>query len=78
MSMCYSPDHNNQDKVKSVIEHIIRLQDYVTHIQGLNITAAEFAYLKTLVLFAPGMDEMLTTFSKFLTILCFSPFILKT
>ncbi|CAL1531339.1 unnamed protein product, partial [Lymnaea stagnalis] len=24
-------DHSNQDKVKSVIEHIIRLQDYVTH-----------------------------------------------
>ena len=47
-------DHNNQEKVKSVIEHIIRLQDYVTHIQSLNITAAEFAYLKTLVLFAPG------------------------
>ncbi|XP_035824492.1 orphan steroid hormone receptor 2 isoform X1 [Aplysia californica] len=46
-------DHSNQEKVKSVIEHIIRLQDYVTHIQSLNITSAEFAYLKTLVLFAP-------------------------
>ena len=40
--------------MKSVIEHILRLQDYVTGIQGLNITAPEFAYLKALVLFAPG------------------------
>ncbi|CAG5118034.1 unnamed protein product, partial [Candidula unifasciata] len=46
-------DHTNQDKVKNVIEHIIRLQDYVTHTQSLNISDAEFAYLKTLVLFAP-------------------------
>ncbi|XP_059152190.1 orphan steroid hormone receptor 2-like isoform X3 [Physella acuta] len=46
-------DHTNQDKVKSVIEHIIRLQDYVTHTQGLNISPPEYAYLKTLVLFAP-------------------------
>ncbi|KAH9500583.1 Orphan steroid hormone receptor 2 [Bulinus truncatus] len=46
-------DHSNQDKVKNVIEHIIRLQDYVTHTQSLNISAPEYAYLKTLVLFAP-------------------------
>ncbi|BFZ08807.1 hypothetical protein BsWGS_11846 [Bradybaena similaris] len=46
-------DHTNQEKVKSVIEHIIRLQDYVTHAQNLNISATEYAYLKTLVLFAP-------------------------
>ncbi|CAG5114835.1 unnamed protein product, partial [Candidula unifasciata] len=46
-------DHTNQDKVKSVIEHIIRLQDYVTHAQNLSISATEYAYLKTLVLFAP-------------------------
>lgn len=55
-------DHTNQDKVKSVIEHIIRLQDYVTHIQSLFITAAEFAYLKTLILFSPGeWKERLTS-----------------
>ncbi|BFZ10955.1 hypothetical protein BsWGS_13994 [Bradybaena similaris] len=46
-------DHTNQDKIKNVIEHIIRLQDYVTHTQSLSISDPEFAYLKTLVLFAP-------------------------
>ncbi|KAI8763973.1 orphan steroid hormone receptor 2-like isoform X2 [Biomphalaria glabrata] len=46
-------DHGNQEKVKNVIEHIIRLQDYVSHTQSLNISPAEYAYLKSLVLFAP-------------------------
>ncbi|GFO06446.1 nuclear receptor subfamily 2 group c member 2 [Plakobranchus ocellatus] len=46
-------DHDNQEKVKNVIEHIRRLQDYVTSTQNLNISPTEFAYLKTLVLFAP-------------------------
>lgn len=46
-------DHENQEKVKNVIEHIVRLQDYVSSNQNLHISPAEFAYLKTLVLFAP-------------------------
>ncbi|RUS70731.1 hypothetical protein EGW08_021509 [Elysia chlorotica] len=46
-------DHENQEKVKNVLEHIVRLQDYVSSTQNLNISPAEFAYLKTLVLFAP-------------------------
>ncbi|XP_071084218.1 orphan steroid hormone receptor 2-like isoform X2 [Haliotis cracherodii] len=41
----------DQDKVKVVIEHIIRLQDYITAMSQLQVTSAEYAYLKTLVLF---------------------------
>ncbi|GFR72906.1 nuclear receptor subfamily 2 group C member 2 [Elysia marginata] len=52
-------DHENQEKVKNVIEHIVRLQDYVSSTQRLNISPAEFAYLKTLVLFAPDLTKMI-------------------
>ena len=47
-------DKGNQDKVKGVMDHIVRLQDYISSMAQLQVTAAEFAYLKALVLFSPG------------------------
>ncbi|XP_041350086.1 orphan steroid hormone receptor 2-like isoform X2 [Gigantopelta aegis] len=44
-------EKSDQDKVKGVIEHIIRLQDYIVSMQQLQVTQAEYAYLKLLVLF---------------------------
>jgi len=40
--------------VKGVMDHIVRLQDYISSMARLDITAVEFAYLKALVLFCPG------------------------
>ena len=50
----YFSEKSEQDKVKGVIEHIIRLQDYIVSMQQLRVTQAEYAYLKLLVLFYSG------------------------
>lgn len=47
-------DKAGQDKVKGVMDHIVRLQDYISSMAQLQVTAPEFAYLKALVLFSPG------------------------
>lgn len=51
-------DKSSQDKVKSVMDHIVRLQDYISSMTQLQVTAAEFAYLKALVLFSPDNPNL--------------------
>lgn len=57
--MCVSADKGGQEKVKGVMDHIVRLQDYISSMAALQVTAAEFAYLKALVLFSPGTSRLL-------------------
>ena len=42
------------DRVKAVTDTIVKLQDFVTSMNKLQLRNAEFAYLKALVLFSPG------------------------
>ncbi|KAL8606149.1 hypothetical protein ACOMHN_067132 [Nucella lapillus] len=51
-------DKSSQDKVKGVMDHIVRLQDYITSMTQLQVTSAEFAYLKALVLFSPDNPSL--------------------
>ncbi|XP_025108699.1 orphan steroid hormone receptor 2-like [Pomacea canaliculata] len=51
-------DKGSQDKVKGVMDHIVRLQDYITNITQLHLSPAEFAYLKALVLFSPDNPNL--------------------
>ena len=43
------------DRVKGVVDHIIRLQELVQRLQHLKIDNIEYAYLRALVLFSTGM-----------------------
>lgn len=40
--------------MKLVIDHILKLQNYIQSLEALQIDSEEFAYLKALVLFSPG------------------------
>ena len=60
--MCVRADKGGQEKVKGVMDHIVRLQDYISSMAALQVTAAEFAYLKALVLFSPGTSLLLLFF----------------
>ncbi|XP_070193114.1 orphan steroid hormone receptor 2-like isoform X2 [Littorina saxatilis] len=51
-------DKAGQDKVKGVMDHIVRLQDYISSMAQLQVTAPEFAYLKALVLFSPDNPNL--------------------
>ena len=42
------------ERVKLVTETIMKLQEYVTSMQRLQVDATEYAYLKVLTLFSPG------------------------
>ncbi|PIK58806.1 Orphan steroid hormone receptor 2 [Apostichopus japonicus] len=46
-------DKLSADRVKAVMEHIWKLQEFVSATTKLNIDQVEFAYLKTIVLFSP-------------------------
>ncbi|ESO95817.1 hypothetical protein LOTGIDRAFT_214907 [Lottia gigantea] len=54
-----SQDKNGSDRVKVTIEHILRLQDYITAMQNLQPSTAEYAYLKALVLFQPDNPNII-------------------
>lgn len=49
-----SADKLTADRVKAVMEHIWKLQEFVSATSKLSIDQVEFAYLKTIVLFSPG------------------------
>lgn len=51
-------DKGGQEKVKGVMDHIVRLQDYISSLAQLQVTATEFAYLKALVLFSPDNPNL--------------------
>lgn len=46
-------DKLSADRVKAVMEHIWKLQEFVTTTSKLDVDQTEFAYLKTIVLFSP-------------------------
>lgn len=46
-------DKLSADRVKAVMEHIWKLQEFVSATAKLNIDQVEFAYLKAIVLFSP-------------------------
>ena len=47
-------DKSVGEKVKGVIDHILRLQSYIQKMQALHVDNQEYAYLKALLLFSPG------------------------
>lgn len=51
---CFVSDKSIGDRVKSVIEHILKLQNYIQNMQSLQVDNQEYAYLKALLLFSPG------------------------
>jgi hypothetical protein len=53
-SVVFVADKGGQEKVKIVMDHIVRLQDFISTMAQLDVSSAEFAYLKALVLFSPG------------------------
>lgn len=48
-------DKLSTHKVKSVTSHIYKLQDFVNAMLRLQVDEHEFAYLKAIMLFSPGM-----------------------
>lgn len=51
-------DKSSADRVKVVIDHILKLQNYIHSMQQLQVTREEFAYLKALVLFSPDNPSL--------------------
>lgn len=51
-------DKNVGDRVKSVIEHILKLQGYIQNMQSLQVDNQEYAYLKALLLFSPDNPSL--------------------
>jgi hypothetical protein len=45
------------NKIKSVTEHICRLQDCVSSLHRLQVDSVEYAYLKALTLFSAGKQS---------------------
>ncbi|KAK3584892.1 hypothetical protein CHS0354_023481 [Potamilus streckersoni] len=46
-------DKNVSERVKTVIDHILKLQGYIQTMQNLQVDSQEYAYLKALLLFSP-------------------------
>lgn len=46
-------DKNSAERVKTVIDHILKLQNYIHSMHTLQVTEQEYAYLKALMLFSP-------------------------
>ncbi|KAL4227065.1 Nuclear receptor subfamily 2 group C member 2 [Mactra antiquata] len=51
-------DKPSGDRVKSVIEHILKLQNYIQKMQSLQVDNQEYAYLKALLLFSPDNPSL--------------------
>lgn len=51
-------DKNSAERVKLVIDHILKLQNYIQSLEALQIDSEEFAYLKALVLFSPDTPSL--------------------
>lgn len=50
-------DKLSADRVKAVMEHIWKLQEFVSVTTKLQMDSSEFAYLKAAVLFSPGEKQ---------------------
>ncbi|XP_056001229.1 orphan steroid hormone receptor 2-like isoform X2 [Ostrea edulis] len=51
-------DKNSAERVKIVIDHILKLQHYIQSLEALQIDPEEYAYLKALVLFSPDTPSL--------------------
>ncbi|XP_062584776.1 orphan steroid hormone receptor 2-like [Saccostrea cucullata] len=51
-------DKNSAERVKIVIDHILKLQNYIQSLEALQMDSEEFAYLKALVLFSPDTPSL--------------------
>ena len=60
-------DKLSADRVKAVMEHIWKLQEFVTTTSKLDVDQTEFAYLKTIVLFSPGMSQFVLQWNLVIT-----------
>lgn len=47
-------DKLSGDRIKQVMEHIWKLQEFCNSMAKLDIDGYEYAYLKAIVLFSPG------------------------
>lgn len=47
------------NKVKQTTDHILKLQDYVSAMNRLNVNDQEYAYLKIISIFSPDQPELL-------------------
>ena len=61
-------DSCSQEKVKGVMDHVVRLHDYILSMSQLHLSDAEYAYLKAFVLFSPGV--FLPCYADFVVYLC--------
>lgn len=50
------PDKLSGDRIKQVMEHIWKLQEFCNSMAKLDIDGYEYAYLKAIVLFSPGKE----------------------
>ncbi|OBS73184.1 hypothetical protein A6R68_12239, partial [Neotoma lepida] len=48
-------DKLSGDRIKQVMEHIWKLQEFCNSMAKLDIDGYEYAYLKAIVLFSPGL-----------------------
>lgn len=48
----------NSDRVKGVVDHIVKLQELVQRLQQLKIDEIEYAYMRALVLFSSGTTSL--------------------
>ncbi|XP_060075427.1 orphan steroid hormone receptor 2-like [Ylistrum balloti] len=51
-------DKNSAERVKTVIDHILKLQNYIHSMHTLQVTEQEYAYLKALMLFSPDNPSL--------------------
>ncbi|KAK3103035.1 hypothetical protein FSP39_015933 [Pinctada imbricata] len=51
-------DKNSAERVKVVIDHILKLQNYIQTIEQLHVDGEELAYMKALVLFSPDNPSL--------------------
>lgn len=49
-------DKLSGDRIKQVMEHIWKLQEFCNSMAKLDIDGYEYAYLKAIVLFSPGKE----------------------
>lgn len=52
-------DKTSAERIKIVIDHILKLQNYIQSMHQLNVDTEEYAYLKALVLFSPDNPSLL-------------------
>lgn len=54
-------DKSSAERIKVVIDHILKLQNYIQSMHQLNVDTEEFAYLKALVLFTPDNPSLINS-----------------